>query len=153
MNKYMFTIAVIIAILVTFTACGCQKAEPETAPTTESETTVANTTAATETTAAPETESTEDEVVLGMDEEAAATEETLDYENMPVVTVPEEPAVQGTTEYERYNAMSGTEQQAFVATFDSVEAFFEWYNAAKEEYEASRGDIEISGDEIIDANG
>ncbi len=151
MNKYILTIAVVFAILLTFAACGCKETEPEAA--TVPETAVADTTTATEAVYAPEMESEEGEVFLGMDEEEAATEETLDYENMPVVTAPEEPAMQGASEFERYNAMSGAEQQAFMESFETVEAFFEWYIDAKEAYEASRGDIEISGDEIIDANG
>lgn len=39
--------------------------------------------------------------------------------------------------YEEYWAMSGTEQQAYYESFPSVEDFFNWYNEAKAEYEAS----------------
>ena len=52
----------------------------------------------------------------------------------------------GLTEYELYNAMSGEEQQAFMESFGSVEAFMSWYNSAREEYESGR--IEIDGSEI-----
>lgn len=62
------------------------------------------------------------------------------------------------TDYETYNAMSGEQQKAFMETFESVEAFFDWYNAAKEEYDAQHPDVEIGDDaidfgEIINGNG
>ena len=150
MNKKNLMIRLLTAMLVAafvFTGCGGKTPATETTATTE-------TTGVTESVSMVETtDPTSETVVLGMDEEAAATEETQDYENMPTVPAPEEPAMQDTTEYERYTAMSGEEQQAFVDSFGSMEAFFEWYNTAKEEYEASKKDVEISGDEIIDANG
>lgn len=51
-------------------------------------------------------------------------------------------------EYERYMAMSGAEQIAYMESFGSVEAFFEWLNKAKDEYEAANPIIPIEGDEI-----
>ena len=54
----------------------------------------------------------------------------------------------GEMTYEKYNAMSGDDQMAFFNTFDSVEAFMDWYNAAKEKYEAEHPAIEIEGGEI-----
>lgn len=54
------------------------------------------------------------------------------------------------TEFERYNAMTGEEQMAFMNSFDSIEAFFDWYNAAKAEYDALHPNIDI-GDGVIDA--
>lgn len=52
--------------------------------------------------------------------------------------------------YEEYTAMSGEEQQEFFNSFDSPADFFEWYNAAKAEYEASQEKIEIGDDGSID---
>lgn len=49
------------------------------------------------------------------------------------------------TAYEQYNAMSGDEQIAFMESFDSVDAFVAWYNAAQAEYNASRPAIEVEG--------
>lgn len=49
--------------------------------------------------------------------------------------------------------MSGEEQQEFFESFDSVEAFFEWYNEAKAKYEAEHPSIEIGGDGKVDAGG
>ena len=62
----------------------------------------------------------------------------------------EEPADDGKMTYEKYIGLNGFEQQAFMETFDSIPAFFEWYNTAKAEYEANREIIEIGGDGTID---
>ena len=40
--------------------------------------------------------------------------------------------------YEEYMAMTGKQQQEYYNLFPNVESFFEWYNNAKAEYEASR---------------
>lgn len=39
--------------------------------------------------------------------------------------------------YEEYMAMTGKEQQAYYEQFPNVESFFEWYHAAKAEYDAA----------------
>lgn len=52
------------------------------------------------------------------------------------------------TEYEKYLSMSGAEQKAYMESFASVEAFFDWLNAAKEEHERLNPVIEITGDTI-----
>ena len=52
--------------------------------------------------------------------------------------------------YEKYSAMSGADQQAYFNTFKDPMAFFEWYNAAKAEYEASQDRIEIGAGGTID---
>lgn len=56
--------------------------------------------------------------------------------------------IPNSTAYEQYNNMSGEEQLAFMESFDSVEAFVAWLNAAKADYEASNPPIEITGDVI-----
>ena len=70
---------------------------------------------------------------------------------------PTEPAAK-VTEYEWFNALSGEEQEAYMETFDSIAAFFDWYNAAKAEYEAlypsiDIGDANIDIGDIIGGNG
>lgn len=55
--------------------------------------------------------------------------------------------------YQRYLNMSGAEQQAFIREFDSVPAFFEWLNAAKDAYETLNPDIEIGEDGKVDLGG
>lgn len=71
----------------------------------------------------------------------------------PETTEPSENTQSGTvdvslTDYERYNAMSASEQEAFIATFDSLSAFVEWYNNAMAEYEAANPPIIVEGDVI-----
>lgn len=70
-------------------------------------------------------------------------------------TIPELPTEPGTVvpetetlDYLKYHNMSGSEQAAFINTFPSVDAFFQWYNAAKKEYEDSL--TEIDGDTTLD---
>lgn len=48
-----------------------------------------------------------------------------------------EVVVRALTEYEKYIAMSGDEQLAFMNTFTSVNEFIEWYNNAKAEYDSN----------------
>ena len=158
MNKKMMYIViglvlVLIAALV-LRSCGkaAQKAEI-TVPDETKEAATAETTVAAEDTVAETTEeTTDDTVILGMSEEDAATETTIPLEDRPVVTTPAIQEAQAPTDYETYLAMSGEEQQAFVESFDSMEAFFAWFTAAKEEYESTHQDIEINGDEVIKFN-
>ena len=68
------------------------------------------------------------------------------------------PSVSAQTEYEKFHAMSPAEQQAYMESFDSIEAFFEWYEQAAAEYEAAKppidvGDGNINLDDIIGGNG
>lgn len=53
------------------------------------------------------------------------------------------------TDYEWYHSLSGEEQEAYMDSFESVAAFFDWYNAAKAEYDALHPEIEID-DNVID---
>ena len=50
--------------------------------------------------------------------------------------------------YEKFQSLSPSEQQAFMNSFESIDAFFVWYNAAKEKYEAENPDIEVNGGSI-----
>lgn len=51
--------------------------------------------------------------------------------------------------YEEYIKMTSDEQTAYRKTFDSTQAFFEWYNAAKAEYDEKNAGIDI-GDGSVD---
>lgn len=65
-------------------------------------------------------------------------------------TRPTEP-VQGTEpamDYETYINLSATEQKAYRESFESLAAFFEWYNAEKKEYEAQKPEIEVGNGSI-----
>ncbi len=85
-------------------------------------------------------------------EEAAETEAEEEPEETTAATeeateVPTE-TVAKLTEFEWYNALSGEEQMAYMESFDSLAAFFDWYNAAKDEYEQLHPSIEIGNGEI-----
>ena len=58
------------------------------------------------------------------------------------------PAAPKALTYEEYHALSGDKQQQYYESFDSVEDFFAWYNAAKAKYEEDNGAIEIEDGEI-----
>lgn len=55
--------------------------------------------------------------------------------------------------YERFTNMSGEEQAVFIQSFDSVPAFFEWLNTAKEAYKTLNPDIEVGEDGSVDLGG
>ena len=64
---------------------------------------------------------------------------------------PKEPEVT----YEMYEfQMTPDERRAFYNTFESFDAFAEWYYAGKEAYEAEKGDGPVLGDDgVIDLGG
>lgn len=68
---------------------------------------------------------------------------------------PSQPSTDPTEEdkpmdYLTFQAMSGAEQRAFQESFESLDAFFEWYNDAKEAYEKANPPIEVGGNGVID---
>ena len=74
-------------------------------------------------------------------------------------TQPTEPATQPTepseedplvAQYEAFQDMSPNAQMQYMESFSSVEAFFSWYNAAKDAYEKANPSIEIGGDGSVD---
>ena len=52
------------------------------------------------------------------------------------------------TQYEWYHSLSGEQQMAFMETFDNIEAFFDWYNAAKAEHQEVKPGIDIGSGNI-----
>ena len=83
------------------------------------------------------------------EETEAATEAATEPAKETEATEPEATEDDGEMTYEKFMSMSAADQQAFMNSFPSVEAFFEWFEAAKEAYEASRNEIEI-GDGSFD---
>lgn len=63
---------------------------------------------------------------------------------------PENPAEPGSLDYETFQSLDPAEQEVHMGSFESIEAFFEWYNAAKEKYELENPSIEIDGSGSID---
>ena len=115
--------------------------DDETEATEAGETTEA--TEATEETKADE--ETEPEETTKPTEATKPTEETKPQETTP----PTQPSAKPQTEYERFQNMSAEEQQAHMESFGSIEAFFDWYNNAKAEYEAANPPIDV-GDGSVD---
>lgn len=85
------------------------------------------------------------EATAPSEESTEPSEEATEPEETTPSTTPDS----AVTSYEAYNAMSPDEQLAFYNTFESMEDFVAWYNAAKAEYDAQNPDIEI-GDGNID---
>ena len=46
--------------------------------------------------------------------------------------------------------LTAEEQQAYFETFASIEDYFVWYNAAKQEYEDKKDKVDIGGDGNVD---
>ena len=91
-----------------------------------------------------------EEVTEPAEETEAATEAATEpAKETEAPTEPEATEDDGEMTYEKFMAMNATEQQAFINSFPTIEAFFEWFNAAKEAYEASRNEVEI-GDGSFD---
>ena len=51
-------------------------------------------------------------------------------------------------EFEWFQNLSPSEQQKYMESFDSIDAFFTWYNAAREAYEKDNQVIEVDGGAI-----
>lgn len=138
------------------------------APSTEPST--AGTEPSTETTAPAGTQTGGDEAPItdATKPSDAPTQPTTQPTNPPATqptTAPTQPATQPTTaptepatqppaaelsDYETFRQLSPADQQKYMESFASVEAFFEWYNKAKAEYEAANPPIEIGGDSSVD---
>ena len=159
-----------LAMLVLFSACG-KRGGTEAAP--ASETFTPDVTADELTTVADIGENQDEEIeaenldvseadlLIVATPEASPTptprvvqvEETTEEELPSAIITPVEPGTIGqtpnATTYEQYNNMSGDAQLAYMESFDSIESFVAWYNAALAEYEAASNPIEIT-DGVID---
>lgn len=67
-------------------------------------------------------------------------------------TQPTESASEGELDYETFTAMDPAEQRVYMESFESLDAFFAWYNAAKEAYEQEHPAIDV-GDGVVDLGG
>jgi len=63
----------------------------------------------------------------------------------------------GEMTYEKFMALTPTEQREYQESFNDIDAFFQWYNAAKEKYEKEHPSIEVDGpidmEQIAGGNG
>ena len=163
MNRRILALLLAVVMILALAACKKNETPAESVPgviqtpdfndggleaTPDSDDVAPVTEAPAETEAEEETASTEETQAPDTTEPAETTAPATEPEE---TTVPTNPAVQ-MTEYEWYNSLSGEEQMAFMESFDSVPAFFDWYNNAKAEHEKLHPDIEI-GDGVIDLGG
>ena len=141
MYKKYLSFALVAAGLLVLAACGLENSQPivSTGETTQ---------AATETQTVPTTE----DPGYGVDTWPADVEDpSLAESTRPVAT---EPAETGNTNtelnqggemtFEQYLCLSAEEQLAYFYTFPSHEAYINWYNAAKAEYD-NKEVIEVTG--------
>ena len=75
------------------------------------------------------------------------TEAPKPSETTPPTETPQ-PETKPKSEYETFQNMSAADQQAHMESFDSMDAFFDWYNNAKAEYEAANPPIDIGNGSI-----
>jgi len=52
-------------------------------------------------------------------------------------------------DFKTFQSLTGAEQRAFQESFESIEAFFAWYTAAKEAYDKANPPIEIGGNGVV----
>lgn len=98
----------------------------------------------------PTTEPSQEATEVGHpDDEEAATKPTQEAPKPTQPTSPPKEEVK-LLDYETFQAMSGAEQRAYQESFEDLDAFFEWYNAAKETYEKENPSIEIGAGDVID---
>lgn len=76
-------------------------------------------------------------------------------ETQPITTKPAEttpsPAIPvGSLTYTEFWDLTPEQQQAYQASFESLDAFFQWYNAAVEQHEAENPPIVIGPDGVVD---
>lgn len=153
-------IALLMLVLVIgMVGCG-KKKSPEAVPTTAPVTPEAAAPATMAPTPTPTVEPTE-EPIPGVedsifDQLPPEKEEVQkpDGGEVPDETLPpesEQPAAPDytLTEYEKYQQLSPTEQKAYMDSFGSIDAFFDWYNTVKEAHEAQKPPISV-GDGSID---
>ena len=128
-----------LAMVILLSACGNQL-EDSTMPTAPAQEVIAQ-----KEYTEPATPDTDNSV--SEDEQFPAKDVMIQTE--PPVTDATSP-VTGMLTYESYEAMNEAQQIEFMETFESVEAFFEWYNTAKTEYEDQNTAIEVGEGGIID---
>ena len=154
MNK-IYILLITLLVAVALCACGSSgdATQPNANPTENHTTTQPGTTAGTVT--EPNIDvGTEPQPTTGNEEttQPDATEPASTEATEPTATIPStepaekpenptepiatEPGEKKITYYDYYYVFTAEEQMAFIESFESIEAFFEWLNAAKEEYES-----------------
>lgn len=73
----------------------------------------------------------------------ATTPTTSTTPTTPVT--PTTPSGAVSIDYETFKAMTGAEKKAYQESFETIDAFFEWYNAALDAYKKANPPTEIDG--------
>ena len=68
-------------------------------------------------------------------------------------TPPSDDTAKLSAEYEAFCAMTGAEKKAYQNSFETIDAFFEWYDAAMEAYNKEHPPTEIGSDGTINMDG
>ena len=108
----------------------------------------------------PSTESAEETLPAQPTESTAGATEPSTQPTDPTVNQPTEPAVTEpaldeailalAAEYEAYVAMNSTEKATFQNSFSNYDAFFNWYNAARDAYNQAHPPVQISPNGVLD---
>ena len=162
-------VCISLAVFLLLAGCGKKKAPVETTAATQATTaeTTAEPTVTEESIPGLEDSIFDDETEPTVEETKSRTEsaepatkatepsrpvETTEPTETTKPAAPSEPPKSENTvvsEYEKFQNMSASQQQEFMQTFDSLDAFFAWYNNAKAEHKAANPPIDI-GDGTID---
>ena len=80
---------------------------------------------------------------------AETTKPTKPAESTEPTTAPTTPAKpEPKSDYEKFLEMTPAQQQDFMESFTSMEAFFAWYTPEKQKYDAEHPPVEIDGESI-----
>lgn len=155
MNKRIYAVIAIFSVI--FVLAGCKKDVDEKVVNETEKMTVASEAVTLPTETIPEIDredgvrETEPAVnkatIVEKTEEDAEDQVSSSSETVPAedVGIP----VEEKSEYEKLLAMSGEEQKAFMESFETMDDFFNWLDAAKAEYEAKTAPIEIGSDGVV----
>lgn len=137
----------IVLTLLMLTTAGCKKKAAEKAPTTEA---IA---ATTEVTIPGLEDSIFDDVIIEAAEEEKTAKSQVPTDssgNTPAVTeAPSELPAPGDMDFGTFKTMAPSRQRAYQESFESIDAFYDWYEAAQEAYDKEHTPIEIV-DGIVD---
>lgn len=153
----------LIALLAAAVFCACGKEDPA-QPTTDPAATQPNTTAGTVTEPVSGGDGVTEPLPTENGEEPTESEGTepstpedpteptpteKPTEPDPTDPKPSEPVNTAVTYYDYYYVFTAEQQEAFINSFPSVEEFFVWHKAAKEEYESERIPIDGTGPIVL----
>lgn len=130
----------LVLLLLTTVACGKKNEETVSSEETTMETT--------EMTIPGLEDSIFDDVVIESDEKAPVAQIPAAGESTVPEATEELPAP-GEMDYETFQSMAPSRQRTYQESFESIDAFYDWYEAAKAAYDQAHAPIEIV-DGVVD---